>query len=166
MAFFSTAIKGALLLGLVMTGLVDKEASASSSANSTNMVSAQTLSTTAAGPFEGEFHGSDQELRSNATSPAAIELLIEAANFSYHLPIYFMNGSIELTPEAELTLLEVADEISASEDPAVHFYSFDEDNILAEQRIDVISEALSDAGFAMARTFITPQIDLILARDL
>jgi len=148
MALISTAFKGALLLGLVFTGIVDKEAIASPNQFPDRQPA-----------FDQEFHATD-------ASPAAIELLIEAPDFSYHLPVYFMEGSIELTPEAELVLLEVAGDIAASDDPAVHFFTFDSDEILAEQRMSVISAALADAGFTMARTFATPQIDLLMARDL
>lgn len=170
MAFTSTALKGALLLGLVMTGVVEKDAAASSESE----VSAQTLSTTAAGDFVGQFqnapqhafHGLDQESRSHASSPASIELLIEAPDYSHQLPIYFMKGSAELTPEAQLAVLELASEITGREDPAIHIFPMSDDDILNEARIEAISLALSDAGLHEARTFTTPQIDILLARSL
>jgi hypothetical protein len=98
--------------------------------------------------------------------PERVEVLIETTGYRLHRMIYFKDQSTELTREAQIVLMEIADEIAASEDPSVTFLPAYGDEILTGQRIDAVVASLSDAGFSMARVYQPPEIDIILARDL
>lgn len=162
MAFQSLAFKSACLLGLVLTGSVPEEANAGSNAR----VSALTLSTTAAETTDGVLTALDQEPRSIATSPAMVELLIEAPGYSQLIPIYFPKDSADLTNEAHLVLIELALSAETLEMPDLYLQAAETGDGLSEARLDAVATALAGAGLSLVRAFVAPQDDLIVIDSL
>ena len=133
------ALKATLLTGLLMIGLVDEGASASS----TRADVAQT-----------------------APGPAAIELLIETENGSFSRVVYFPWDSIDLTPAAQAAVFEIASEVSALENPAISIASQTGDELLAFERVNAVARGLEREGFSSARLFTWSEIDMLMPRQL
>lgn len=133
------AFKATLLLGLLMIGLVDEGASASSAR---------------------------AEVTKASPGPAAIELLIETENGSFNRVVYFPWDSIDLTPEAQVAVLEIASEVSNLENPAISITAQSGDELLAFERINAIARGLEMEGFSSARLFTWSEVDMLTPRQL
>lgn len=149
MALNQIVLKASLLTGLVMTGLVDEGAMA----RSTGIITEQ-----------NEIY--DQELQVLATGPAAVDLIIESDEAITHRIVYFPRDSVDLTPEARLALLEIANEVMSLKDPSVSITSQDSDKLLAFERIEAVAKGLEKEGFSSARLFTWSEIDMLTAREL
>ena len=133
------AFKATLLLGLLMIGLVDEGASASSART---------------------------EVTKPSPGPAAIELLIETENGSFNRVVYFPWDSIDLTLEAQAAVLEIASEVSNLENPAISITAQSGDELLAFERINAIARGLEMEGFSSARLFTWSEVDMLTPRQL
>ncbi len=141
MALSQLVFKAILLIGLLMTGVVDEAASAGSALT-------------------------DQEIGLAVFGPAAVELRIETDYDVIIRTVYFPRDSIDLTPEAGLVLLEIALEVSALENPTILISSPDSDRLLAFERINSVVRELEAGGLASASLFTWSEIGLLTPRQL
>lgn len=156
------AVKAALLTGLLLTGLVDESAIASSRASArTSPVEANADATHFQGP-----PALAKPTRLDLSGPAMVELHIEGPEVNITHILYFPPDSIDLTPEARLALLEIADDISLLENPSVSLSSQDGDRLLSFERINTIAGELERGGFDKARLFTWSELDILTARQL
>ena len=133
------AFKATLLVGLLMIGLVDEGASASSAR---------------------------AEVTKPSPGPATIELLIETESGSFNRVVYFPWDSIDLTLEAQAAVLEIASEVSSLENPAISITAQDGDELLAFERINAVARGLEMEGFSSARLFTWSEVDMLTPRQL
>ena len=146
--FRHLAFRAVLLLGLLMTGLVDEGASAGSA-------SAADMQDLQAPPGLATLN-----------APAAIDLLIETDSESFSRVVYFPWDSIDLTMEAQLAVLEIASEVSTLENPSVSITARNGDQLLGFERVNAIARELETEGFSPARLFTWSEIDMLTPRQL
>lgn len=139
MALKSLAFMAILLTGLLMIGLVDEAASASSAH--------------AAGAQE-------------APGPAVVELLIETEGATFSRLVYFPWDSVDLTLEAQVAVFEIADEVAGLENPTISITSQGGDELLAFERVNTVARGLEIEGFSSARLFTWSEIDMLTPRQL
>lgn len=160
MALSQLVLKATLLTGLLLPGLVDDSAIAGSSLS----MSAEPHAATVTDDTTDRLNDQDYSLQ--VFGPAAVELLIETDDDIIKHTVYFPRNSIELTPEAGLALLEIADEVAGLENPAISISSQDGDQLLAFERINTVARGLEAQGFTSASLFTWSEIDMLTPREL